>query len=209
MSKTIYKNNNIIHDISNKDYETKKHLDMYMPVSVLGTKEEISQIKLQEANRYITNVTNNFIAQMSLAESYVGSRDFDKAQEEFEKALLSAQTNEEKFTVNHNLAVIYYQKQDYKTALSYAQIANSLSDDIENKNSYEIQAYCYADLKEYKKAEKYELIFTNSEKYKGSQVTKDDEGEELSEEEAAKFEEFIDKLESNDDVQSVWHNADI
>lgn len=144
---------NIIPDISNKDYDTKKHLDMYMPVSVLGTKEEISQIKLQEANRYITNVTNNFIAQMSLAESYVGSRDFDKAQEEFEKALLSAQTNEEKFTVNHNLAVIYYQKQDYKTALSYAQIANSLSDDIENKNSYEIQAYCYADLKEYKKAE--------------------------------------------------------
>ena len=32
---------------------------------------------------------------------------------------------------------------------------------------------------------------------------------ELSEEEATKFEEFIDKLESNDDVQSVWHNADI
>ena len=31
--------------------------------------------------------------------------------------------------------------------------------------------------KEYKKAEKYELIFTNSEKYKGSQVTKDDEEE--------------------------------
>jgi len=31
--------------------------------------------------------------------------------------------------------------------------------------------------KEYKAAEKYELIFTNSEKYKGSQVTKDDEEE--------------------------------
>ena len=41
--------------------------------------------------------------------------------------------------------------------------------------------------KEYKKAEKYELIFTNSEKYKGSQVTKDDEGEELSEEEVIKY----------------------
>lgn len=32
---------------------------------------------------------------------------------------------------------------------------------------------------------------------------------ELTEEEMTKFEEFIDKLESNDDVQSVWHNADI
>ena len=32
--------------------------------------------------------------------------------------------------------------------------------------------------KEYEKAEKYELIFTNSEKYEGSQVTKDDEDEE-------------------------------
>ena len=32
---------------------------------------------------------------------------------------------------------------------------------------------------------------------------------ELSDEEAVKFENFIDKLEANDDVQNVWHNADI
>ena len=31
---------------------------------------------------------------------------------------------------------------------------------------------------------------------------------ELSEAEAEKFETFIDKLESNDDVQNVWHNAE-
>ena len=35
--------------------------------------------------------------------------------------------------------------------------------------------------KEYKEAEKYELIFTNSEKYKGSQVTKDEEEPEYTE----------------------------
>ena len=144
---------NIIPDVSNKTYNTKKHLDMYMPIAVLGTKEEISQNKLKEASLYQSNITDNFIAQMSLAESYVACRDFDRAKQEFEKALISAQTNEEKFTVNHNLAVVYYREQDYKTALSYAQIANSLSDDIENKNSNEIQAYCYMDLKEYKKAE--------------------------------------------------------
>ena len=32
---------------------------------------------------------------------------------------------------------------------------------------------------------------------------------ELSEEEATKLENFIDKMEANDDVQNVWHNADI
>ncbi len=32
---------------------------------------------------------------------------------------------------------------------------------------------------------------------------------ELTDEEAEKFENFIDKLEANDDVQNVWHNADI
>lgn len=32
---------------------------------------------------------------------------------------------------------------------------------------------------------------------------------ELTDEEAEKFEKFIDKLEENDDVQDVWHNADI
>lgn len=46
--------------------------------------------------------------------------------------------------------------------------------------------------KEYKEAEKYELIFTNSEKYKGSQVTKDDDDKELTEEEVIKFNQSID-----------------
>ena len=32
---------------------------------------------------------------------------------------------------------------------------------------------------------------------------------ELSEEEEIKFQNFLDKLEDNDDVQNVWHNADI
>ena len=32
---------------------------------------------------------------------------------------------------------------------------------------------------------------------------------ELSDEEVEKLENFIDKLEANDDVQNVWHNADI
>lgn len=32
---------------------------------------------------------------------------------------------------------------------------------------------------------------------------------ELTDEQIEKFENFIDKLESNDDVQCVWHNADI
>lgn len=32
---------------------------------------------------------------------------------------------------------------------------------------------------------------------------------ELTDEEAEKFEKFTDKLEDNDDVQNVWHNADI
>ncbi len=50
--------------------------------------------------------------------------------------------------------------------------------------------------KEYKKAEKYELIFTNSEKYKGSQVTKDESDEkELTEEEIDKIN---DKLSDSD-----------
>ena len=32
---------------------------------------------------------------------------------------------------------------------------------------------------------------------------------ELTEEEEEKFQNFLDKLEENDDVQDVWHNADI
>ena len=47
--------------------------------------------------------------------------------------------------------------------------------------------------KEYEKAEKYELIFTNSEKYKGSQVTKNDDNDtEMTEEEVIEFNKSID-----------------
>ncbi len=46
--------------------------------------------------------------------------------------------------------------------------------------------------KEYEEAEKYELIFTNSEKYKGSQVTKDDDDKEMTEEEVIKYNQSID-----------------
>jgi len=148
--KLLYK---ILPDITNKYYIKAQNQDMYLPIAILGTKEQIGEAKLEEANKYKSNVTNNFVAQMGLAESYFGSRNFEKAKEEFENALTYASTNDEKFTVYNNLAVIYYQDNDCKTAISYADMANSTTDNITTKNANEIKSYCLIELKEYNKAE--------------------------------------------------------
>ena len=65
----------------------------------------------------------------------------------------------------------------------------------------------------------YSLVGCASKKMRGITLNYDDANKsietiiffdmELSEEEEEKLNNFLDKLEENDDVQNVWHNADI
>ncbi len=145
--KLLYK---IIPDVTNKTYNIKAHSDMYFPIAVLGSKKEIGEKKMQEAMQYMKAVSTTFISQMNLAEGYFANRDFLNAEKAFEKALSMAKTDEEKFTIYHNLAVINYEKSDYKLAISYADIANTYSPE---KESNEIKAYSLVEMDEYAKAE--------------------------------------------------------
>ena len=109
--------------------------------------------KLEEASTYVDVVSNSFVSQMNLAESYFANNDFDNALNAFINALQMAKTNDEKFTVYHNIAVIYYQLNDIDNAIKYSEIANVYGDFSKGKTSDEILAYCYFEQKRYKDAQ--------------------------------------------------------
>ncbi|MCR4881379.1 MAG: matrixin family metalloprotease [bacterium] len=142
---------NIVPDITDKSYDVTKYPDMYFPIAAIGTKKQIGEKNLEESQRYADMVDTNYISQMNLAEGYFASKNFDKAQEAFSDALILANSNEEKFAVYNNLAVVFYEKKDYEAAIEYADMANSYSkDELAN----EIKAYCYIELNRYKEAQK-------------------------------------------------------
>jgi len=149
--KTIKLLYRIIPDVSDKSYNSVVHPEMYYPIAVLGTKKEIGEKKLAESKKYMETVSSNFISQMNLAEGYFVSKNFEQAKQAFSDALVYAQSDEEKHTAYHNLAVIYYEERDFKSAINYADMANTFS---ATGSSNELKAYCYIEMKQFKKAEK-------------------------------------------------------
>ena len=121
---------------------------MYYPIAVLGNKKEIGEKKLAESKKYMETVSSNFISQMNLAEGYFVSKNFEQAKQAFSDALVYAQSDEEKHTAYHNLAVIYYEENDFKTAINYADMANTFS---ATGSSNELKAYCYIEMKQFKR----------------------------------------------------------
>lgn len=140
----------IVPDITDKRYNLKNYPDMFFPIAVIGTKKEIAQKNLEESQRYIDTVDSSYISQINLAEGYFAGKDLDNAESAFQKALTFAAADDEKFTVYNNLAVVYYDKNDYEKALEYADMANDYS---ENNQANEIKAYSLIELKKYKQAQ--------------------------------------------------------
>ena len=155
----------ILPDITDKKYDVSKHPNMYLPIVAIGTKQEIGEKNLEESQRYMTAVDTNYISQINLAEGYYANREYNKAEEEFEKALLYAGTSEEKFTVYNNLAVVYFSKKDYKKAIEYSDLANGFSSE---ELANEIKAYCYIEMRRYKEAQN--LLEKMVRKYPDNQV---------------------------------------
>ncbi|MDD3594121.1 MAG: matrixin family metalloprotease [Candidatus Gastranaerophilales bacterium] len=150
----------ILPDISNKDYNLKHNPDMYYSQVVLGDISNITEQKLQESKNYVEKVAPNFISYMGLAEGYHANRDNKKAIEVFFDALRFAKTNEERFSVYFNLAVVNYEMGNYKEALDLANIASTYSSE---RAVDEVKAYCYMEMHNYDSAEMYlkQLVESN------------------------------------------------
>ena len=108
--------------------------NFYYPPLVIGSDDVRLQKKLEEYKSYIREYPEMAAGYVNLASVYGDMGDFDSVLKTLEKAEIYAQTVDEKYIVNYNRAVAYYNMQQYEKALNSAKIAQSI------KNEKNIQA---------------------------------------------------------------------
>ena len=104
---------------------------IYAPV-VLGSAEEIGNQKLKEAENYIKNAPDLPGGYIDLAVAYAQLGKLRKATENLDTALQLAKTDQDKYVIYYNYAVVYLNNNKPDSALKYAQTAQRI------KNSEEI-----------------------------------------------------------------------
>lgn len=128
--KLLYK---LIPNITNTPLEefNKKGL-IYAPV-ILGTSSQISTRKLKEAQNYIKNAPNLAGGYIDLAIAYTELNKNREALKALEKALELAKSDNEKYMVNYNLAVLNMNENNLEAASAYAKAAKELYNSEEVK----------------------------------------------------------------------------
>lgn len=100
----------------------------YAPL-IIGEDEERIQKKIQEYSDYISRYPNISSGYINLASAYADSGEFDKALSTLNKGSMYVQSNDERFLIEYNKAVIYFNQQKYSQALEAANNARSIKDD--------------------------------------------------------------------------------
>lgn len=119
----------IIPDITNtplSEYNTEKQF--FAPV-VMGNPEQVNSRKYQEAKNYIQKAPDLPSGYIDIASAYAEQNDFNNALKSLKKALELSSTKEEKFIVNYNLAITYFNIKDFDKSLEYSQQAYELKAD--------------------------------------------------------------------------------
>ena len=115
--------------------------DLYYAPLILGNDDEIIKNKLAEYRQYIEKYPNFASGYINISSLYSSHGEDAEAFKAIEKAEILARSQNEKYLVEYNRAVLYYNKQNFSKALEHAQKAkaiksgasiDSLIDDIEN-----------------------------------------------------------------------------
>lgn len=101
----------------------------YYPPLILGSNDARLQKKLEEFKKYIRDYPNFASGYINISSVYVDLGDFDSALAALDNAIIHVKNDDERFLVNYNKAIIYYNKQDRANALKYATIAKSIKSD--------------------------------------------------------------------------------
>lgn len=104
---------------------------IYAPI-ILGTSAEISSRKLKEAQNYIKNAPDIAGGYIDMGIAYAELNKNKEALKAMQKAYELAKSDNEKYMVSYNLAVMNMNKGDYDTALKFAREAKELynSDEV-------------------------------------------------------------------------------
>ena len=122
----------MIPDVSNVPMSKfKKEGLIYAPI-VLGNEKQINNRKVQEALNYIKSAPELPSGYIDLAIAYAELEKYAKAIEELRNALERAKTDEERYLIYYNIAVIYLNSNKLEEAEQYLELAKTLnnSEDI-------------------------------------------------------------------------------
>ncbi|MBR1424676.1 matrixin family metalloprotease [bacterium] len=103
--------------------------NFYYPPLILGSNDEVLQKKLNEWEKYIAKYPELPSGYINLASIYSDFGDFENAIKYLDQAGSLKLSQDEKYLINYNKAVIYFNAQDYKKALQYANTAKSIKND--------------------------------------------------------------------------------
>ncbi len=103
---------------------------IYAPI-VLGNSEEISNQKLEEAKNYIKNAPDLPGGYIDLAVAYAQLGKLRDATENLGKALQLAKTDQDRYVIYYNYAVVYMNNDKPESALKYAQTAQQINSNEE------------------------------------------------------------------------------
>lgn len=103
---------------------------IYSPV-VLGSAEEMGNQKLKEAENYIKNAPELPGGYIDLAVAYAQLGKLRKATENLDTALQLARTDQDRYVIYYNYAVVYLNNNKPDSALKYAQTAQRINNSEE------------------------------------------------------------------------------
>lgn len=100
----------------------------YAPL-IMGSDEARLQKKLDEFKKYIKDYPTAASGYINLASVYVDLGDFDSGLYYLQKGESFAYSNDERYLIQYDRAIIYFNKQDYAKALDCAKKAQLIKDD--------------------------------------------------------------------------------
>ena len=127
--KLLYK---LYPDITNTDGISTKGL-VYPPI-ILGTRKDITKRKLKEAQNYIKKAPNLALGYIDAGIAYAELGKENEAIKALTTAFELSKTNNEKYISAFNISTVYFNSKDYDKALTFAEVAQRLSDTDDIKN---------------------------------------------------------------------------
>lgn len=122
---------NLEPDITNTPLNEINSEGLIYPPIVLGSSEEIGSQKLKEAENYIKNAPDLPGGYIDLAVAYAQLGKLRKATENLGTALQLAKTEQDKYVIYYNYAVVYLNNNNPESALKYAQTAQQINNNDE------------------------------------------------------------------------------
>jgi predicted Zn-dependent protease len=103
--------------------------NFYYPPLILGNDNVRLMKKLKELQKYIKEYPMMAAGYINISSVYADLAKFDEALAQLDKAQSLTTTSDEKYLIQYDRAIIYFNQQDYDKSLKYANLAKEIRND--------------------------------------------------------------------------------